>query len=111
MTRRRGERLAPHDLRCTCGKFLPANGPDCDHQRNYPCVIEVDEVLFLLSTGASVVEVAQRLGVKVASIERVFFRKGSEQDKAVLYRHLRGLPMTGRRPYDTRRGHARVDAA
>ena len=53
--------------------------------------IWIEEVVELIQWGTSMQDVARRLGVRVASIERAALRHGTPEERAVLRRAMEGL--------------------
>lgn len=77
----------PYNVHCPDCKRLIKVGAVCAHPTERR-LIHLDEVCELLGWGEPIDDIARRLGVQVASIERVVLRRGTEQERAVIRRAL-----------------------
>jgi hypothetical protein len=97
--------VSRHDLQCqraNCRRFHRA-GTQCVHAK-HDRRIHLDEVVELLIWGASLEDVAYRLGVLEQSIYRLAYRRGTPEERAVINRAMEGRKK--HRPGKTRRQEA-----
>ena len=90
MTRGRGDRINPHNIRCLCNRFVAAPVNECTHSNGPHRRIYLDEVCELLGWGEPIEDIARRLGVELKSIDRVAYRRGTAQERAVIRRAMEG---------------------